>query len=217
MSFRDVTDRKAVINAIEEFNTLGRDEFLAKYSFKRARIYFLIYEGKQYDCKPVLWAAYQFQFGEPLVARASGGVNKTVRPHLQNMGFQVVAEFIQEASVALPEEAGAQDLWEGAKQTITVNSYERSVAARAECIEHHGSACCVCGFDFAANYGETFLGFIHVHHLVPLSEIKVAHKVNAKEDLRPVCPNCHAVIHYGGETRSIEEVQKLVSKSHAKQ
>jgi 5-methylcytosine-specific restriction protein A len=59
-------------------------------------------------------------------------------------------------------------------------------------------------------YGAEFAGFIHVHHLRPLSEVASEHVVDPVADLCPVCPNCHAVIHYGGRLRSIEEVRQLL-------
>jgi len=34
-----------------------------------------------------------------------------------------------------------------------------------------------------------------VHHLVPISKIGKKYRVDPIKDLRPVCPNCHAVIH----------------------
>ncbi len=33
-------------------------------------------------------------------------------------------------------------------------------------------------------------GFIHVHHLKPLSEVGYEYRVDPIRDLRPVCPNC---------------------------
>jgi len=75
--------------------------------------------------------------------------------------------------------------------------------------------CVICGFDFGTVYGDDFRGFIHVHHLKPLSEIKKEYEVNPITDLRPVCPNCHAIIHYGGRLRSIDEVKQLLIKRDA--
>ncbi len=112
----------------------------------------------------------------------------------------------------LPEEVGPTGLIEGAVRTITVNAYERSSKARAQCIAAHGTACCVCGFRFGAVYGLEFARLIHVHHLRPLSEIGGEYEVNPIEDLRPVCPNCHAVIHHGGGLRDIEEVQQFIAQ-----
>ncbi|SDW13588.1 5-methylcytosine-specific restriction enzyme A [Thiocapsa roseopersicina] len=47
-------------------------------------------------------------------------------------------------------------------------------------------------------------------NLTPLSEIGARYAVNPITDLRPVCPNCHAVIHLGGCTRSIDEVREML-------
>jgi 5-methylcytosine-specific restriction protein A len=59
-------------------------------------------------------------------------------------------------------------------------------------------------------FGPDASGFIHVHHLTPLSEIGQEYLVDPVRDLRPVCPNCHAVIHLNGEIRTIEEVRKML-------
>ena len=101
---------------------------------------------------------------------------------------------------------------EGAASRITVNAYERNPEARCRCIAAHHPQCNVCGFDFAAVFGSEFAGFIHVHHLRPLSEVGEEYMVDPVEDLRPVCPNCHAVIHHGGRLRSIEEVRQLLAR-----
>lgn len=100
--------------------------------------------------------------------------------------------------------------FEGATKSIVVNAFERSAAARAECLEAFGTACAVCEMDFGATYGPLAEGYIHVHHLRPLSKIGKTYKVNGRKDLRPVCPNCHAVIHLGGKLRSVNTVKKLL-------
>nr|WP_252739038.1 HNH endonuclease [Colwellia sp. D2M02] len=104
-------------------------------------------------------------------------------------------------------------MWEGAKRTIQVNKYERNKKARLACIEHHGSRCKVCDIDFGEIYGNEFYGYIHVHHLTPVSEVNSRYEVDPKNDLIPLCPNCHAVIHYGGKTRTVEEIQQKICKS----
>lgn len=99
---------------------------------------------------------------------------------------------------------------EGAHRRVEVNAYERNERAKRACIAHYGLRCCVCGIDFAAQYGEIGAGIIHVHHLKPLSEIGGSYEVDPIKDLRPVCPNCHAVIHWNDPPLSIEELRTLV-------
>jgi len=96
---------------------------------------------------------------------------------------------------------------EGSKKQITVNAYERNPKARQECIRIHGTSCVVCGFDSGKVFGEEFEGKIHVHHKKPLHELDDEYEVDPKEDLVPVCPNCHMIIHskYGG-TYTVEEI-----------
>ena len=85
---------------------------------------------------------------------------------------------------------------EGKRTTKTVNRYERNRKARAECIARHGDSCVVCDFNFGKRYGEHGLGFIEVHHLKPVGGGGgKQRKVNPDRDLRPVCPNCHAMLH----------------------
>src|SRR5262249_62344989 len=108
----------------------------------------------------------------------------------------------------LPGEVARLSLYvEGTTRRISVNAYERSREAVLECKARRGTRCIVCGFDFGAVYGDEFVGFIHVHHLRPLSEIGEEYEVDPVADLCPVCPNCHAVIHHGGRLRSVEEVR----------
>jgi predicted HNH restriction endonuclease len=70
----------------------------------------------------------------------------------------------------------------------------------------------MCNFNFGRFFGETAEGFIHVHHLKPLAEIGEEYEVDPIEDLRPVCPNCHAMIHLGGVTRSIKDVKAMLKQ-----
>jgi 5-methylcytosine-specific restriction protein A len=98
---------------------------------------------------------------------------------------------------------------EGGREQKLIFSGKRSRAARQECIEKYGAVCALCGFDFEKQYGELGKGFIHVHHLVPLSTKTELESITA-DDLRPVCPNCHAMLHKGKNPPTIEELKKLI-------
>lgn len=103
---------------------------------------------------------------------------------------------------------------EGHVINVKVNRYERSSIARMKCVEYHGAKCCICGIDFGERYGELGDGFIHVHHLKPLHTIGNDYIVDYKNDLVPVCPNCHAMIHRikNGESMSVDELRSVLIK-----
>lgn len=135
-------------------------------------------------------------------------VNVSREQHLQE------CESIFDKTYALPGElTDASTRLEGAKRQIVVNAYERDPAARQKCIDHYGPTCIVCGFNFHAIFGHEAEGFIHVHHLTPLAQIGTEYIVDPVSDLRPVCPNCHAVIHIGGVTRTIDDVRQMIANA----
>ncbi len=65
--------------------------------------------------------------------------------------------------------------------------------------------------DFGSRYGERGRDFMHVHHLLPLKHIKKAYKVDPIADLRPVCPNCRAMIHRREPMLSLEELRAIIN------
>lgn len=106
----------------------------------------------------------------------------------------------------------AERLLEGATTEIRVNAYERNPRARRACLNHYGTICFVCGVDLGKVYGRIADGFIHVHHTVPLSSIRKQYRVDPVKDLRPLCPNCHAVVHLSDSPRSVDDLRKTVRK-----
>jgi len=49
---------------------------------------------------------------------------------------------------------------------------------------------------FERRYGGDFAKIVHVHHLQPISLLGKTRRVDPIEDMRPVCPNCHAALHH---------------------
>ncbi|MGW1147261.1 hypothetical protein ACWD6I_19920, partial [Streptomyces sp. NPDC002454] len=92
MALNEVT-RHAVLRAVEEFDRLGRDPFLERYGFSRARSYLLRFEERSYDSKAILGAAHGFLPGRsPLrAADFSGGAAHAARA-LEGLGFEVVRD-----------------------------------------------------------------------------------------------------------------------------
>jgi len=122
--------------------------------------------------------------------------------------------FTSASKFTFPEEVEEiqAELFEGAIRQVSVNAYERNPEARRICIEHYGAICQICGFDFEKTYGKIGKGFIHVHHLKQMSEIGETYQVDPINDLLPVCPNCHAIIHKRKPPYSIEEMQTLLQR-----
>ncbi len=68
-------------------------------------------------------------------------------------------------------------------------------------------------FNLGEQYGEIGQGFIHVHHLKQLSDVGEGYEVDPVADLRPVCPNCHAMLHRNNPPLSIDELILRMNRS----
>lgn len=96
---------------------------------------------------------------------------------------------------------------EGLRKQVRVNAFERNRRARRACLNAHGTRCSVCSVSFEERYGSIGSGFIHVHHIRPLPTVGPGYKVDPLEDLIPVCPNCHAMMHRREPPLTVEEVK----------
>ena len=122
-----------------------------------------------------------------------------------------------QAAVAAPSALASAHFIEGAMRRVASNSYERNAEARRKCIEVFGPTCVICGVNFQLAYGASATGFIHVHHVTPLSAIGQSYEVNPFTDLVPLCPNCHSVVHLVSPPYSIEQVKAMHAASQAQQ
>lgn len=119
----------------------------------------------------------------------------------------------REPTVTFPDEVpeGLHYL-EGAVVQRLVNARERATEARSACLEYWGTACSVCEIDAAEVYGVQAARFIHVHHLQPLSSLTEPTITDARQDLRPVCPNCHTVLHMTVPPMSVTALRLLMRR-----
>lgn len=120
-------------------------------------------------------------------------------------------------SHVLSEEVGRTDelFLEGMRTKTEGTKVERNSAARQACLEIYGFGCAVCEINFADKYGTHGDGFIHVHHLNPVSATSGEYAIIPEVDLRPVCPNCHAMLHRGrgAVPLSIEELKVIIAEA----
>jgi hypothetical protein len=100
-------------------------------------------------------------------------------------------EPVEDISSAPPSSENEEGEW----QQVTVTLYERSRANRKACLDHYGPSCQACGMSFGDVYGELGTDYIHVHHEVPLHTLGGSQFVDPVKDMKPLCPNCHAMVH----------------------
>ena len=77
------------------------------------------------------------------------------------------------------------------------------------------AACAVCKFDLSEVYGEIGAGYINVHHLRDLATVGEEYEVDPIQDLRPVCPNCHAMLHKQTPAMTIAALRKIVATTRS--
>ncbi|MDQ0972410.1 putative HNH restriction endonuclease [Neobacillus niacini] len=156
--------------------------------------------------------------------------NKPKHPHQANHCYFTIKELLSEktelkvsngntrvsylnnSAFTAEEIANNSTYSEGSVQKVLVNKYERNSKARQESLNHYGYNCVVCNFNFEKAYGELAKGIIQVHHLKPLHEIASKYEVDPIRDLRPVCPNCHSVIHSRRPAYEIEELREILKR-----
>jgi 5-methylcytosine-specific restriction protein A len=105
-----------------------------------------------------------------------------------------------------------QALFEGTKSQVLQTRYERNSFARRKCLDHYGYSCSVCEMSFTGIYGHLGKEFIHVHHLTSVAAQGQTYKVDPIVDLRPVCPNCHAMLHKSNPPYPIEKLKEIIAE-----
>ncbi len=201
----DFPIKDQILKAMDQFDINGTPE-----GFREAQKWFVAHPdtGTPYPAK-IIWGLATSQRGNDFTAHQA-------RDALRKRGFECAA---LDPSDFAPKAPQTDSLIEGAEYQATRTIRERNSVARKLCIDHYRSknggrlACLACDIDFNKVYGELGEGFIHVHHLDPLAEAAGERIVSPKFDLVPVCPNCHAMIHRHGKTRSIEEIVRLLKQN----
>ena len=91
MVLTELTDRAAVLSAMQEYDALSQAAFLEKYGYAPARGFRLVYHGKNYDSKTIVGVAFKYQFSDrgPLQHSEFSAGEATVVPLLERLGFEV--------------------------------------------------------------------------------------------------------------------------------
>lgn len=102
---------------------------------------------------------------------------------------------------------------------------ERSSKLRKAAIEYYKDdngkiKCSICGFEFTEHYGDYGKNFIEIHHIKPICQYE-DEDINktikdALENLVPLCPNCHRMIHKASEL-TYKEFEKYYAEINKKE
>jgi predicted HNH restriction endonuclease len=181
--------------------------------------------AKEFTETEELLQAGHKRFIELASKTSSGAPRKGTR--FRSSHCEGLIQYARAAQSAPPANATGEDPWlqqdeieldqqlvEGARLTVLVNAYERNAVARTRCLAFYGASCTACGFTFEEIYGTDTMNYIHVHHRKPLATIGEKYVIDPIADLRPVCANCHAVIHLRNPPYSIEAVQRMLMGTH---
>ena len=155
------------------------------------------------------------QFGKKWVDKPRVGVS---RPRVWTYRGRPLDEYYEERYPRGPggwqegeEEIPYRGVPEGAVRQRRVNWYERDPKNRKAAIEKHGVRCFGCGLKVEERYGKIAKDYIHVHHVKPISTVPEDSQPDI-DDLVPLCPNCHAVVHLGETRRTSRKERPLTIK-----
>jgi predicted HNH restriction endonuclease len=98
---------------------------------------------------------------------------------------------------------------EGKRRKVLGIRIERSKKLRDRCLAHWGYSCQVCDLNFEERYGAIGKDFIHVHHLNSIA-VTGETQTDPVKDLRPVCPNCHSMLHKEYPPLSIDGLKAMI-------
>lgn len=178
---------------------------------RKARVEFYIndipYDPVKYKSWPSEWTGYRLRVSRSPIVPEDKEVDEIEIALL--WAELTVGMFLSLLNIKLLDE---NEYLEGGVRRVEANRYERNPVNRELCLAENGYTCKICGFDFEKVYGEIGHHFIHVHHIVPISKMHEEYMINPVEDMIPVCPNCHAMLHQTDPPISPEEMRILLNR-----
>jgi len=116
-----------------------------------------------------------------------------------------------------------QTVTEGRKTKAVAEERQRSQKLRDAAVAHYTDSkgyiiCVICNFDFKDVYGDLGDGYIEIHHTKPIfrhdEEGEEVFLKEAVEKVKPVCANCHRMLHRKRkDPLTIEDLKDLVKRT----
>ncbi|WP_222308441.1 HNH endonuclease [Rhizobium leguminosarum] len=79
-------------------------------------------------------------------------------------------------------------------------------------MKHFGHKCEACDLSYEERYGPIGADLIHVHHVMPLSQIGERYQADPIRDLVPLCANCHHVAHRRNPPYTVAELRTALAE-----
>ncbi len=131
-SINSIERRDSVLAAVAEYDALGREAFLEKYGYGKAEQYFIEIDGRRYDSKAIVGAAFGFEFPEQGALRPNefNGGAATVAPLVRRLGLRVTVDPPDK-----PDSASLRDLLEATLVEVASTGEDRSDRLRDLVVE----------------------------------------------------------------------------------
>lgn len=111
-----------------------------------------------------------------------------------------------------PEKVIRKSYLEGQKKERVLELISRNYRLAIEAKKKWGLDCQICGFNFEKTYGPLGREFIEVHHLRQLARQDGKGSKITVEDVRPVCSNCHSIIHRRKDMLLLRKVKRALRR-----
>ncbi len=111
------------------------------------------------------------------------------------------------------------EISEGKLITTVTKTRKRSTKLREYAFDYYKKInqikCDICGFNFEENYGKFGRDYIEFHHIKPISvyeeDGKIINLEEARQNLVPLCSNCHKILHRN--SIAVELLKEAMNKS----
>ena len=106
----------------------------------------------------------------------------------------------------------------GSAVGVLDHEWERDPLIRALCLRYHGTRCHICHTDLAQRYGHLGASSTQVHLIHPRAFVDVSRVPDPVEDLIPVCPSCHVMLHLGRtDPMPVEDLRRWMTRARVLQ
>jgi 5-methylcytosine-specific restriction protein A len=116
----------------------------------------------------------------------------------------------------LPKDVDPKRVPAGQWREFSGTHYEREPGPRMTCLHYHGYRCQGCGYKMADIYGVVAERIIHVHHLTPVSTLPKGYRIDPINEMVPLCPNCHSVVHARKYPLTIKQLKRTLMTARKK-